>query len=316
MKKKILSSILVFVLLISTFCVGVYAYDKYVAKADFKINLNNNPVKLTKEIVTIDGSTYLPLRALCEEMLGMSVDWNGDTQTIDLWNISKPNDRGTHEYPVAKGVGVTGEFKAKKGGNVTYEISVQGVQRGSSIETELRNIWESKNPFDAPENKVGTRSDYNSSKDYNKAQNDYQEKLAKAQQSYADKENKYIAQLLHIDKDTVDGMSKSTVLTNKGDYEFMKVKIRMDIKPSGLEYEYKTSVSDFVPYCGDTTVQGLQRKYVEYTKISPEVPIETSYEGKSILTDGVTEGYIYFAVYKNDTTPRVMYKGGQYLALY
>lgn len=316
MKKRILSGILATVLILSTLCVGVYAYDKYVAPANFKINFNNNPVKLTKEIVTIDGSTYLPLRALCEEMLGMTVDWNGDTQTIDLWSITKPHDRGTHEYPVAKGVGVLGSFKAKKDGFVNYEIAIKDIQRGSSVESELRRIWESQNPFEAPKNNVGSRNDYDSTKDYNKAVNAYQEKLSEAQQNYADKENKYIAKLLHINSDSVEGLSKSDVLTNRGDYEIMKVKIRMDIKPSGLDFEYKTAVRDFTPYCGDTTVNGLQRKYVEYESITPEIPTETSYQGKTILTDGVTEGYMYFAVYKNDSTPRVMYKDGQYLALY
>lgn len=316
MKKKLISSILAGVMILSSLCVGVYAYDKYVAKADFKINFNNNPVNLTKEMVTIDGSTYLPLRALCEEVLGLTVDWNGDTQTIDLWNITKPNDRGTHEYPVAKGIGVVGSFKAKKDGYVTYEIAVKDIQRGTSVETELRNYWMQQNPFNPPESNVGSRNDYDSSKKYNEALAKYQEKLAKAEQDYADKLNKYIAKMLGIEENMVTGLTTGSSLTSKSDYEFMKVKVRMDIKPSGLEYEYKTAVDDFTPYCGDTMVNGLQRKYVEYKAIKPVVPTETSYEGKTILTDGVTEGYMYFAVYKNDSTPRVMYKGGQYLALY
>ena len=316
MRKRIISSVLIGVMILSSLCVGVYAYDKYVAKADFKIKFNNNPVELTKEIVTIDGSTYLPLRALCEEMLGMTVDWYGDTQTIDLWSITKPNDRGTHEYPVAKGVGVLGSFKAKKDGYVNYEIAVKDIQRGSSIETELRNLWMKQNPFEPPKDNVGERKDYDSTKKYNEAVAKYEEKLSEAEQNYANKLNKYMAGLLHIDSDTVVGLSKNTSLTSVSDYEIMKVKIRMDIKPSGLEFEYKTAVNDFTPYCGDTTVNGLQRKYVEYEKIKPTIPTETSYEGKTLLTDGVTEGYMYFAVYKNDKTPRVMYKGGQYLALY
>lgn len=316
MKKRIISSVLVGIMIVSSLCVSVYAYDKYVAKADFKINFNNNPVTLTKEIVTIDGSTYLPLRALCEEMLGLTVDWNGDTQTIDLWSITKPHDRGTHEYPVAKGVGVLGSFKAKKDGFVNYEIAVKDIQRGSSIETELRNTWMKQNPFTPPEYNVGERRDYDSTKEYNEALAKYEQKVSKAEQEYADKLNKYIAKLLHINGSSVEGSSKNISLTSSGDYELMKVKIRMDIKPSGLDFEYKTAVKDFTPYCGDTTVNGLQRKYVEYEVIAPEVPTETSYEGKTILTDGVTEGYMYFAVYKNDKTPRVMYKDGQYLALY
>lgn len=313
--RKVLSTCLVGVMLISTCAVGVYAYDKYVAKADFKINLNGNPIRMTKEMVTIDGSTYLPLRALCEEILGLTVDWNGDTQTIDLWNIAKPTDRGSHEFPISKGVGVVGDFKAKDG-FVTYEISVPTVTRGSSIESELRQEWRKKNPFKEPENNVGERNDYDTSKKYNEAKSKYEEKYNKARQEWMDKENEYIAKLLHLNASTVKGLSNSTVLTNQGIYELMKVKVRLDIKPSGLAFEYSTAAKDFTPYCGEATVDGLQRRFVEYEVITPDVSSELGYAGKTILTDGVSEGYMYFAVYKNDATPRVMYKGGQYLALY
>ena len=91
--------------------------------------------------------------------------------------------------------------------------------------------------------------------------------------------NKYVAKMIGIEENMVTGLTTNSSITSKSDYEFMKVKIRMDIKPSGLDFEYKTAVSDFTPYCGDTMVNGLQRKYVEYKEIKPEVPTETSYEG-------------------------------------
>ncbi len=48
---------------------------------DIKLFLNGN--QLDKEIIVVDGSSYLPVRAI-SEALGLTVGWNGDTRTITL----------------------------------------------------------------------------------------------------------------------------------------------------------------------------------------------------------------------------------------
>ena len=48
----------------------------------------------------------------------------------------------------------------------------------------------------------------------------------------------------------------------------MKVKVRLDIKPSALAFEYSTAAKDFTPYCGEAYVDGLQRRFVEYEVIN------------------------------------------------
>lgn len=287
---------------------SVAAYNVYQAtEAAYKIKMNGADVSIKETPVVINDRTYLPLRTVCEDVLGMQVDWNGDTQTIDLWNITKPNDRGTHEFPVKAGVPVSGTFKDKSGQDVVYSISVQDITRGTAVENELRNYWKKDNEY-----KTTLKSSY---KDKDEREKAY-EKEAENKQKYADRLNKYICDML--DLEAVTGLSESAVMSNTSgcNMEFLKVKLQLNIAQSASKFEYKTAVNDFTPYCGEANVNGLQRKYVEYNKINPTVVAQDTYAGKTLLTNGVTEGYMYFAVYKGDATPRVMYKDGQYLALY
>lgn len=313
-KKSILSKLLVCVLVVATLVGTAFAYSE-VREAfvvDYKIKLNNTEVKLAEKPVIINDRTYLPVRTICEDALGMIVDWNQAEQTVEMWNITKPSDRGTHEYPVKVGTPVSGEFKSKDKTNVTYSISVMDIQRGASVETELRNYWKQENPYNAPERPEVKSSD----KNYDTKMENYRKSVAKAEEAYADKINKYIGKMLQFNDGAVTGLSKDVSLTSRGDYEFVKAKVHIDIKPSASSFEYKTAVNDFIPYCGTVNVDGLNRQYVEYKQIAPIVVAEHAYAGKQILTNGITEGYMYFAVYKADATPRVMYKDGQYLGLY
>ena len=309
-----LEKVLSLVLVVATLVGSAFAYgeirEAYVV--DYKVKLNNTEVKLAENPVVINDRTYLPVRTICEDALGMVVDWNQDEHTVEMWNITKPSDRGTHEYPVKMGVPVSGEFKSKDKTVVTYSISVVDIERGASVESELRKYWEQENPYNAPERPSIKSND----KNYDDKMEKYYESVRKAEEAYADRLNKYIGKMLQLSDNSVSGLSKSVSLSNKGDYEFIKAKVHFDIKPSASAFEYKTAVNDFIPYCGTVSVDGLTRQYVEYKQISPIVATEHAYAGKQLLTNGITEGYIYFAVYRGDTTPRVMYKDGQYLGLY
>lgn len=286
-------------------CVGIVtsvaAYNVYEAtEAPFKIKMNGSDVTISETPVTINDRTYLPLRTVCEDILGMQVDWYGDTQTIDLWNITKPNDCGTHEFPVKAGVPVSGTFKDKEKKDVVYSISVQDVTRGSAVESELRAYWKEENPY-----KTTIKPGQNNS-----------EKEAENRRKYIDRLNKYICDM--VDVQPIEGLNESDMVTTKSgcNLEFMKVKLQINIAQADSKFEYNTAVNDFTPYCGEATVNGLHRKYVEYKRINPIVVGQDAYAGKTLLTNGTTEGYMYFAVYKGDATPRAMYKDGQYLALY
>ena len=82
------------VILTTTTC--SFANTKVAYPADFGFKLNGRDVKLQNaEVFAIDGKTYLPLAALCRQLLGMTVDWNNETRTVEMWNITKPTDRGS-----------------------------------------------------------------------------------------------------------------------------------------------------------------------------------------------------------------------------
>lgn len=283
MKKtvKIISGILASIIALSS--ISVYAYDKYVEKVNFKIVLNNREVELPKDIdiVTINDSTYLPLRALCETVMGLDVIWHGDTQVIEMWNITKPEDRGSHEVPIPLGAGVSGEFQAKDKSYVQYDFAIEDIIRGSEAYSKAENWYKQVEPFE-----------------YN-GDNSDAKKRKEAQDKYDEKVLKYMNGLI-----------------GGSDFELLIAKVHMDIKPSASSFEYKTNDSDLTPYCGTVTVQGNQRQFVEYSVPSSKMPSDLKYGGRTILTNGIQEGYIIFRVYKNDEKPRIMYKDGQYLALY
>lgn len=58
---------------------------------DIKINLNGNNVVTSSEPFIINGTTYLPVRALAEA-LGLNVEWDATTNTVKIFsqaNIGK-----------------------------------------------------------------------------------------------------------------------------------------------------------------------------------------------------------------------------------
>ena len=279
MKKLTKLTALLMTIALVVSCVTVSAYDKHVETVNFKIVLNNRDVNLDKEMVTINDSTYLPLRALCEELLGMDVTWHQDTQTIELWNITKPVDRGSHEAPIPLKAAVTGEFQAKDKTYVNYEFAIESIERGKSAYTKVENWYRQIHPYEAPDNEAQAA----------KARAKYEEKVAKYMQD---------------------------VLGDSSKYEILIAKAHIDIKPSASTFELKTSDKDITPYCGIVNIDGFDRKYVEYSVPKVDMPSENAYAGRTILTNGIQEGYVVLRVYKNDTTPRIMYKDGQYLSLY
>ena len=265
----------------------------------FNVELNGTPVYLDDEIVAIDGRTYMPVRSVCENMLGMVVDWIPETNTVSCWNMTKPQDTGTHEFPVSTGVPVTGQFDSSDPENpVNYTITISDIMRGDSVEKILQDEWMLANPYE--EDREASA----------------QEKK-EARQDYIDDMYDYLADMLNMEI-TSGHIKEGTMLSSTNDslYQFLRCKVHIDIKKSPAEFTYTTSSGDFTPYCGTVVVDGLTRQFQQYGSIDPTVQSEYSYAGRTILTNGIQEGYMYFVVYRGDTQPRVMYTGGQYLALY
>lgn len=300
--KKIAKKILIFSLgtaiISSTFSL---AETLNVNEVEFGLKLNDRVVKLENaSMVTVNERTYLPLRALCEQLLGMTVDWNEAEKTIEMWNITKPMDRGSHESPVAIGKAVTGEFLNKNDKKyIPYNISITEVSRGASVDEWLKEQYMSLDGNEYPVMETVTRG-----KSETKA--DYEKRVEKAKTTYENAVAKYEAKYQKY----IDDLKQDETR------EFLRARVRIDIVQADSGFLYQTAYSDLVPYCGDVNVGGLQRKFVQYKVGTPKITDEANYSGRKILTNGVYEGYYIIPVYINDRTPRVMYKDGQYLALY
>ena len=84
--KKIFALVLTFVMI---FSISASAASGLVPANlqynNIKINLNGNNVATSAEPFIIDGTTYLPVRALAEA-LGLAVEWDATTNTVKLIN--------------------------------------------------------------------------------------------------------------------------------------------------------------------------------------------------------------------------------------
>lgn len=93
-RKWLIASLAVFAL-IGTQAAGAAQSALEAVAVKFNIISNGKPVKLDKDAVVIDGSTYVPLRAI-SEALGKQVEWNEATQTIQL--KEQPKITAIHEW--------------------------------------------------------------------------------------------------------------------------------------------------------------------------------------------------------------------------
>lgn len=73
-------------------------YVNGVSAPDIRLRVNDRePASFSGIPVTINDTTYLPLRSLCEEVLGMRVDWYPDDPSgplIDIWQADRPVKTG------------------------------------------------------------------------------------------------------------------------------------------------------------------------------------------------------------------------------
>jgi hypothetical protein len=61
----------------------VYASGLIAEVATFKVYINGNEFKSDKAVAVINGSTYLPLKAI-GEALGVNVSWNSEKKCVDI----------------------------------------------------------------------------------------------------------------------------------------------------------------------------------------------------------------------------------------
>lgn len=106
MKKKLIALLSVMAVA-SSFCVGVFAADgvkDIVAQINYSLKMKVDNVDWTPteedgtaiRPITYNGRTYLPVRALAEK-LGISIDWDGETQTVLIGGTSEVGDTKTQD---------------------------------------------------------------------------------------------------------------------------------------------------------------------------------------------------------------------------
>ena len=87
-KKIVISSFLVFIN-IATIITVSYALSKkqYIAnEVNFRVIVNGEEKKFQLPVVTIDDSTYLPVREFCGT-IGYSVDWHEESEVVSMLSL-------------------------------------------------------------------------------------------------------------------------------------------------------------------------------------------------------------------------------------
>ena len=87
MRKRSLVLVAVAVILITSTVSYSLGKNQFIAdKANFKILLDGSEFETVKPLVTIDGTTYLPLREI-GNALNTKVIWNGEKRQVEIGEI-------------------------------------------------------------------------------------------------------------------------------------------------------------------------------------------------------------------------------------
>ncbi len=121
MKKLKYLSIILCIVLASVNSVYCLSTNEWVAqKAPYKIIINNKSFTTDKPIVTINGTTYLPLRAI-GEALSVPINWNSGEKRVE---IGKPSQKATANVSATQPkTSSKSQYVAKK---APYAIMLEG----------------------------------------------------------------------------------------------------------------------------------------------------------------------------------------------
>ena len=136
MKKFIMGFISCFILMVGF---SYAANNNIFSIAKFKILVNGNDYKGTKPAIVVDGSTYLPLRAL-GEVLNTKVNWNEVKRQVEIGEmpieatptpVTTPNPKvsvGKNEFIAHDNMQGWDIFKVSVLGKVTEGETVSGIK--------------------------------------------------------------------------------------------------------------------------------------------------------------------------------------------
>lgn len=139
--KKFLYGLLVGLLL--SIGITAFAAEQLTAyRASFPILVNGKEWKTDKPVVTIDGSTYLPLRAL-GEALGVKIEWNSKLKRVEIGETPTTGYSYSNPAPIntAQVIQVDNILQKYK-----VEMSVKDIIRGE----EAWQLVKDANKFNDP----------------------------------------------------------------------------------------------------------------------------------------------------------------------
>jgi hypothetical protein len=139
MKKVILG--LVIGLLIGTMGFVYAESESFVAlKASFKVLLNGQEFKSDRPIITVNGTTYLPLRVI-GEALGIKVDWNNELKQVEIGeNLQSTKYNRNNPCPIGELQVLTKKSSTDyfNGQNYSAEIAIKEIIRGDNAMSILK----------------------------------------------------------------------------------------------------------------------------------------------------------------------------------
>ena len=130
--KKFLSGVIVGIFLV---CTVVFAATYTAEDASFKIFVEGKEFTESKAVV-IDGSTYLPLRAL-GNVLGVPVNWNNDLRQVEIGNQAPVANKNEYSRNNPAPIGTVQTYTKSSDwfeeDNYTVSIRVLEVVRGDDL---------------------------------------------------------------------------------------------------------------------------------------------------------------------------------------
>lgn len=146
MKKGFLKGFIIGGLIFSSISLATVSYTAL--KATFPIMINGQPWECEKPVVVIDGSTYLPLKAI-GEVLGVNVKWNSELSRVEIGEMIQSEIKSYSRLTPAP----IGESQFIKISNYSEEytatVEVKETIRGTKAMKRLKNTNEFWN--DEPE---------------------------------------------------------------------------------------------------------------------------------------------------------------------
>lgn len=132
--KKIIQGVIIGAILSSTiaFAASYTAYD-----ATFKVLVNGKEFTSSKAVV-IDGSTYLPLRAV-GEVLNVPVNWNSELHQVEVGNSTQlPDNEYSRTNPAPLNTIQTYAFKSDYSTDYTASIRIMETVRGEKAAETIK----------------------------------------------------------------------------------------------------------------------------------------------------------------------------------